>query len=184
MKPKGADGLDALAQRGIVQCGIAQRGIALGGFMGAGKSTVGASLARLLGLPFVDLDRWIEDRAGRSVGEIFASDGEAGFRLREADALTSVCGDGPVVLALGGGTLHQPGNQAQVEGAFTVFVLDVPWEALRGRIGDGTGRPLAAEAEALFAVRRAGYLAAGVAVDGDRPVAVVVAQIASIWRAA
>ena len=54
--------------------------IVLVGFMGAGKSTVGRALADRLGLPFLDSDTVIEERAGRSIAQIFAAEGEAGFR--------------------------------------------------------------------------------------------------------
>ena len=61
--------------------------VVLIGFMGTGKTTVGRILAEKLGRPFVDLDEVIVRQAGRSVPEIFAADGERGFRARERDAL-------------------------------------------------------------------------------------------------
>ena len=64
--------------------------ISLTGFMGCGKSSVGRKLSELLCCPFIDLDAEIEARAGRSVGEIFASEGEAEFRRIEQDALSAV----------------------------------------------------------------------------------------------
>ena len=67
--------------------------IALIGFMGCGKSSVGRELARLLCCPFMDLDEVIEERSGRSIPEIFASDGEAAFRQMEVEALHGILGD-------------------------------------------------------------------------------------------
>ena len=61
--------------------------ISLTGFMGCGKSSVGRKLSELLCCPFMDLDDVIEERAGRTIPEIFASEGEAGFRRMEAEAL-------------------------------------------------------------------------------------------------
>lgn len=61
--------------------------ISLTGFMGCGKSSVGRKLSELLCCPFMDLDSVIEERAGRTIPEIFASEGEAGFRRMEAEAL-------------------------------------------------------------------------------------------------
>ena len=64
--------------------------ISLTGFMGCGKSSVGRELSRLLCCPFMDLDSVIEERSGRSIPEIFATDGEASFRQMEANALLNI----------------------------------------------------------------------------------------------
>ena len=64
--------------------------IALTGFMGCGKSSVGRELSTLLGLPVVDLDQDIVRRAGRSIADIFAEDGESFFRDLETDSLKEV----------------------------------------------------------------------------------------------
>ena len=95
--------------------------ISLTGFMGCGKSSVGRKLSELLCCPFMDLDSVIEERAGRTIPEIFASEGEAGFRRMEAEALEAVTGQqpkcsggplplrGPLPLA-GGGKMPPPHN--------------------------------------------------------------------------
>lgn len=78
------------------------------GHRGSGKSTVGAILAERLGRRFVDLDRIVSEQAGKPIREIFAEEGEEGFRRREHDALMSVRKSKNSVLALGGGALlHQ-----------------------------------------------------------------------------
>ena len=75
--------------------------------MGCGKSSVGRKLSELLCCPFIDLDSVTEERAGRSIPEIFASEGEAAFRAMELDALRTILTDSGVegVLSLGGGTV-------------------------------------------------------------------------------
>lgn len=142
--------------------------VALGGFMGTGKSTIGPRVARHLGLPFVDLDREVEAEGGCSIGELFLHEGEDGFRARERAVLERVVQGPPVVLSLGGGTLHQPGNRELLEGRYRVVILDLPWPMVRRRLGARPHRPLAVEAERLYTERRPGYLAAGTVVSVDR----------------
>ena len=79
--------------------------------MGCGKSSVGREIASRLGCPFTDLDEFIEKQQGRSVAEIFSSEGEAGFRAIELEALADVISGyegGTMYLSLGGGTLTIP----------------------------------------------------------------------------
>jgi 3-dehydroquinate synthetase len=136
------------------------RHVALAGFMGAGKSTVGAELARMLDRPFVDLDVEIERRAGASVVELFANVGEEGFRRIEQETAGEVLlAPEPSVLALGGGAvLAAPTRELLAERALTVLLEvepDVAWQ----RIRDG-GRPLATSEQAfqdLFEARRVVY---------------------------
>src|ERR1700692_161596 len=83
--------------------------LCLAGFMGSGKTTIGALLARQLAWRFVDLDDRIEEAAGLRIPEIFERLGEAAFRQMEADQLRSALGRAfelkeYIVLALGGGT--------------------------------------------------------------------------------
>lgn len=75
------------------------------GLPGAGKSTVGPLVAQRLGVPFVDLDAEIISRAGKGIPAIFASEGEAGFRAREAQAVRALAAGPRAVIALGGGAL-------------------------------------------------------------------------------
>lgn len=90
--------------------------ISLTGFMGSGKSSVGRKLSTLLCCSFIDLDSAIEESEGRSVKEIFASDGESAFRLMEIETLKSLLSPDTgqesaetrkknLVIALGGGTI-------------------------------------------------------------------------------
>jgi shikimate kinase len=143
------------------------RGVAIGGFMGTGKSTIGPLLAQRLGLSFVDLDRSIEAAENCTVASIFERAGEAEFRRREAACLDSLSHSPPVVLALGGGTLHQPGWRDRLAG-FRIVVLHASWSVVHERISTDRGaRPLASHAEELFVSRAAGYRSAGIEILVD-----------------
>lgn len=74
------------------------------GYMGSGKTTLGKALAARCDIRFIDLDDYIEDRAGKSIKEIFASEGEAAFRELERRSLIEVGGMDDTVIACGGGT--------------------------------------------------------------------------------
>ena len=85
--------------------------ISLIGFMGCGKSCIGKELGKQLGCKVIDLDRWMEEKEGRSIREIFSSDGERRFRELEASALTEVLdthGGEDFVLSPGGGLVTTP----------------------------------------------------------------------------
>lgn len=77
--------------------------IFLVGYMGCGKSTIGRKIADLLGMSFVDLDKYIEERYFKSVPAIFAEVGESGFRIKERTALLEVIQFEDVVIGTGGG---------------------------------------------------------------------------------
>ncbi len=143
-----------------------ERGVALAGFMGIGKSTVGAALAPRLGLRFVDLDERIEAEAGCSVSEIFAREGEPGFRAREARAVQALSEGPPIVLALGGGTLHHLDNLTVLQRGFHVVSLVAPLEEIRDRVGTSDAvRPLWADAASRYAERAEGYRRADAVAD-------------------
>jgi shikimate kinase len=120
-----------------------KRPIWLVGMMGCGKSSVGSVLARLLGRDFVDNDRLVEERAGRTIREIFDAEGEQGFRERETAAIDAVA-DGGAVVALGGGAIAQPGAPQRLAGLGTVVYLAASPDALLKRVGRAAARPLLA----------------------------------------
>ena len=145
------------------------------GFMGAGKSRTGRALARRLGWRFVDLDRRVEARAGRSIPRIFRESGEAAFRQTETaelERLLDELKDSPeTVVALGGGVPAQAKNRRLLRGARTVF-LDVPAETLWERCrGERRKRPLVEDEASflrLYDARRPHYAAAGMRVDAAK----------------
>ena len=89
--------------------------IVLIGYRGSGKSAIGKCLAAVLSLTFVDTDTRIGERAGKTIREIFAAEGEVGFRAREYQVIREVAlGDGQVI-ALGGGAVLNPANIAALK---------------------------------------------------------------------
>lgn len=116
------------------------------GMMGVGKSTAGRLLAGRWSRPFFDTDEEVERRSGRSVEELFAAEGEAGFRRREADVLAELlAAERPAVLACGGGAVTGAGNRARLGRRSTVVWLTAPVDVLALRVGDGATRPLLGE---------------------------------------
>ena len=150
--------------------------------MGSGKSTVAFALSALLGRMAIDLDRVIENEAGESIAAIFASEGEAGFRRREAGALREHL-EGSVVVALGGGAVVADGSWQLVKEVATSIWLDAPLRVLWQRAGEDPLRPLAldrAEFNRRFRARRKRYAECDHRVDSDRPVLEVAEEIATL----
>jgi shikimate kinase len=124
--------------------------VAIVGLMGAGKSTVGRRLARRLGLHFADTDDFITTAAGRSIPEIFSTEGEAGFRAREFEATRCALSGAPSVVSLGGGALtHGPTRALVARRAIRVY-LEMRPKAIFFRLRRSrTVRPLIGETPAL-----------------------------------
>src|SRR5690606_1233444 len=155
--------------------------IVLIGFMGAGKSTVGRRLAARLGRPFVDLDAVIEETAGMPIPAIFAREGEAGFREREAAAVRAVAQRKGQVIATGGGAVMRRDNLAALRAAGTLVWLRAPLETLLERAKAEGRRPLLAAGEAaaarLYDERLPVYALADGVVDATDDPDAVAAQI-------
>jgi shikimate kinase len=118
--------------------------IFLVGFMGAGKSSVGAVLAAQLGWHFIDLDEEISQQLGVPISEVFARYGEAAFREAEHEELTRCADLVDIVVATGGGAFCSEANREVIHqpGGVSVF-LDLPWAVLRERLNhDHSGRPM------------------------------------------
>jgi shikimate kinase len=131
--------------------------IILTGFMGTGKTEVGRRLARTIGRAFVDTDRLVEAKAGRSVASIFSERGEVGFRVLEREAVVEACALPDAVIATGGGAMVDPDNRRRLAAAGPVVCLTAsPADILR-RVGDPASRPLlagtASEPERLARIR-------------------------------
>ena len=123
--------------------------IYLTGFMGSGKSTIGAKLAQTLGYTFIDLDREIETVTGMSIPTIFARLGEVGFREIERHALDSTIGRSRVVIALGGGAIVSENALNVVLTNGLVIYLRVSLDDLVRRLSKSTRRPLLSGREDL-----------------------------------
>ncbi len=118
--------------------------IALVGLTGCGKTILGKSLAAAIGRPFFDLDQEIIRRTGHSVEEIFADQGEAGFRAVESSVLEELCSKPvPSVISTGGGAVLDPGNISRLRGnGVIVRILRSPKQILES--ADMSQRPLLA----------------------------------------
>jgi shikimate kinase len=113
------------------------------GAPGAGKSTIGEAVAGLLGVPFVDSDAIIEERAGKPIPEIFFDDGEDTFRALEREAIADALSGFNGILALGGGAILNEATRALLAEQ-TVVYLSVELSDAVKRVGLGAGRPLLA----------------------------------------
>lgn len=135
--------------------------ILLIGMMGCGKSTLGRMLAKRLGRAFIDLDGEIERREGRSIPNIFAAEGDAGFRRYETAALLdALCADNAVI-ATGGGIVTREENIAAMRGKGLVVWLCRPLEEIIADVRQDTRPNLAGNKEermrTLYAQREALY---------------------------
>jgi len=153
------------------------------GMMGAGKTTTGRRLAARLGYRFLDSDEQVCANTGRTVREIFETDGESAFRAEEKKALgDAAASEEPVVVAVAGGAILDPDNRRLLDEAGQVIWLRAPTTLLARRVHAGKDhRPLlgddpAAALERLDAVRHPLYATLAdvvVDVEGHSPEQVV-----------
>jgi len=112
--------------------------------MGAGKTAVARLLGERLGVAVADLDAFLEAEEGCTIAELFAREGEAHFRRREAEILSQALASGARVIACGGGVVLDPAHRALLrERCEVIWLVVSPDEAAR-RIGDVDRRPLLA----------------------------------------
>lgn len=172
------------------------RRVFLIGFMGAGKTTVGRALAKRRRAKFVDLDNLIEQREGRAIAEIFASEGEQVFRRMERAALATLLQESShgadLIAALGGGAFVEAENRDAIASAGgTTVLLQASLSELQRRCQNDDSRrvrPLAADREQfaqLFAARQPAYEQAQFHVTTEnRSIEQVVSAIEEILSAA
>ncbi len=153
--------------------------ITLIGYRGSGKSTVARPLAERLGWDWIDADTVIEQSAGRTIKEIFAAEGEPGFRERERQVMADLLGRQNLVVAAGGGAILNPETRRLVRLAGPVVWLQASVETLQARIQDDvttaqrrpnlTSQGGLAEIAAVLAVREPLYReCASLMIDTDR----------------
>jgi shikimate kinase len=153
--------------------------LALTGFMGAGKTTVGKRLAKLLALPFVDTDALVEREHG-PIERIFAREGEARFREYESRALTRVGEMGACVVAVGGGAVLSAANRGLLRAQGAIVHLAASPAMILARVGRARPllgpEPTLAGVQALLDERQAAYA------DCDFSIAVAGRSTASLAR--
>ena len=162
--------------------------IALLGVRGAGKSTIGAALAKKLDVRFVEVDQEIEGATGLLLGDVFTLHGEAYYRRVEREVLTRLLAESsPMVLATGGSIVNDPTNFALLKNrAHTIWLRARPEDHWNRVVAQGDQRPMAEnphafeELRALLAARQKLYARADRTVDtSGRTLKQVVAEIVS-----
>ncbi len=132
--------------------------IILVGFMASGKSHVGRILSERTGMPLVDADSVIVERAGKSIEQIFADEGEAVFRALEREVIAELCSDKGQIISAGGGAFVDPDNRRAMLAGGMVFCLQARPETIyhRLKLDNETGqavRPLLAGPDPLRRIR-------------------------------
>lgn len=157
--------------------------LVLTGFMGTGKSTAGHFAAQMTGMPLVDTDNLIAERAGMPIHEVFRAYGEPEFRRIEREVCAEVSSRDAQVIATGGGMLVDPANLAAMLENGVVICLWTPIEELRRRLTDDPSRPLATNWQGLLEQRQPVYEAMPhhIFTEGKPPEQVAEEAVA-IWR--
>ena len=131
--------------------------VVLIGYRGGGKTMVGRLLGGRLGYAFVDTDQAIVERAGRSIADIFAAEGEAAFRDAETEIIAEASARAAIVLSAGGGAVLRDDNVQHLRACGTVFWLEADAETLWARIRNdettGAARPALTDQTGLAEVR-------------------------------
>lgn len=143
--------------------------------MGAGKTTLGRSLAKRMNLNFIDTDKEIEAKTGVSIPTIFEIEGEDGFRKRESQAIEESAHCKGQIIATGGGSVLRAENRENMKSYGFVIYLNVPPKTLWERTRNDRNRPLLQVADPLrkltelFTIRDPLYReVADFVVDGSR----------------
>lgn len=128
--------------------------IALIGFMGTGKTVVGQALAKKLNREFIEMDALIEQKAGKSIPDIFQQDGEIAFRELEIEVAKEVSREKNLVIACGGGIVLNKINIDRLKKeAIIVYLTASPRVILKRTLRDGEGRPLLNTADKVSTIK-------------------------------
>ena len=159
------------------------------GFMGTGKTTVGRAVAQRLGFQLLDSDHEIERQLGRDIPAIFATEGEAAFRVMEREFVERGHPAERTVISCGGGLVVQPGMLALLKTKGVVVCLHASIETILARTARQRNRPLLdvenpdERVRVLYAEREAVYKQAGTVILTDaRPLNDIVAHVMRAWR--
>ena len=158
-------------------------------FMGTGKTTVGRAVAQRLGFALVDSDHEIERQQGKTVAEIFASDGEPAFRAMERAFVEGGHPAQRTVISCGGGLVVQPGMLAALKAKGVVVCLHASIETILARTARHQHRPLLVtdnpeeRIRTLFAAREPVYKQSGTVILTDsRSLHDIVGHVMRAWR--
>ena len=157
--------------------------IVLTGFMGTGKTTVGWQVADIVRWKFIDADEEIEARFGMRIPEIFAAQGEGGFRRYESIICQSLAARQRLVIATGGGMLVNPANLSVMQSTGFVICLTADPKIIQARLGNGEGRPLAKDWQMLYEQRQAAYAAIPHQIDtSNREPDEIAIEVVQLWQ--
>ena len=159
------------------------------GFMGTGKSTVGRAVAHRLGFAVLDSDHEIERQRGKTIPDIFATEGEPAFRVMEREFIEGGHPAARTVIACGGGLVVQPGMLALLKTKGVVVCLHASLETILARTSRHQHRPLLVaenpeeRVRTLYAAREPIYKQSGTVILTDgRPLGDIVAHVMRSWR--
>ncbi len=149
-----------------------KKNIILVGFMGTGKTVTGRVLAEQTGLELVDMDSIIEERSGKAISDIFATNGEAAFRLMERNLAQELSQREGLIVSTGGGIVLNPDNIADFEKTGLTVCLKASPETIFQRLEKDKSRPLLAgdkkaQIESILKTRQPLYNAIAHGVDTD-----------------
>lgn len=175
---------------------LKRHNIILVGFMGTGKSSIGRQLAQRLQRSHYDTDHWVEARAGMSIPEIFATQGEAAFRDLETEAARELSRLSGCVISTGGGILGRDENLEILREGGVLICLKARPEVILARTAPWDGRPLLRDApdpkariETMLAERAPRYALADWTIDSSeltkqQVINKICAELPSLYRAA
>lgn len=118
------------------------KNIVLCGFMGSGKTTIGKRLSRALQMPLYDSDAFVEQKAGKSISDIFAQEGEEAFRKLETACIKELSQMEGIIIATGGGVVMRPENVEYLKKTGVIVYLNPSLRRLIRNLLTDHSRPL------------------------------------------